>query len=143
MADIKEPPLDDATARLMEEHRQITEAITRLLEVRDLPDLLRRLDDLRALAVPHFAAEAAPGGFFDLLRARATRHFGRVADLEREHWTVVEQMEALAEEARACLAGPVAAILARGAALARHLEAHETSENALLMDALYTDIGDQ
>ncbi len=143
MVNVNEPPLDDATARLIEEHRQIEEVIGHLHQVRDLPELLRRLEELRALLVPHFVAEQAPGGFFEVLRARAARHFERLANLEHEHWTLLDEINHLADEAGACLAGPVAAILARAGALAGHLKAHEAGEEGVFIDSMYTDLGGQ
>lgn len=143
MADVEQPPLDDMTGRILEDHQSIKEAMARLQQAPDLHELLKRLEEFRRLVVPHFAQEVAPGGFFETLRARTARHFGRLAELEREHWELLDTIDGLDREARACLAGPVAAILEKAGALAAKLGEHEARENELLIDAMYTDIGEQ
>lgn len=142
MTDIKEPGFDPVADQLIEEHRRISEAMARVEAARDLPELLARLDEFTALLVPHFKAETAPGGFFDVVRERASGHFGRLAELEGEHQTLLDAVERVTREARACLEGPIAAILKQARTLTAQLHDHETRESQLFLDSMYTDIGD-
>ena len=136
-----------STARTREEileaHQQIHEMIQRLEEAPNLLELLARLQAFRSLLVPHFADEEAPDGFFDLVRAATSRHLVNVREFEHEHGALLDELDALAERARACLAGPVAEILKQSAELARRVRDHEARESALLVDALYVDVGGQ
>ncbi len=127
----------------LEAHREIQQATRQLGSASDLVDLLRRLQELRGLIAPHFMDEEKPDGFFDLIRARSGRHLGRVKELENEHQALFSAIDGLAERARACLAGPIAQILKEAADLARRMHEHEARENALLIDALYVDIGEE
>jgi len=126
-----------------EAHRKIQEATRRLGSAPDLRGLLQRLHELRLLIAPHFTDEERPDGFFDLIRARSARHLGAVKQLENEHQAFLGAIDGLAEQARACLAGPVAHILKEAAELARRMHEHEAREDALLGDALYIDIGEE
>lgn len=126
-----------------EAHRKIRQATGRLGSASDLRELLQRLHELRLLIVPHFTDEERPDGFFDLIRARSARHLGAVKQLENEHQALLGAIDGLAEQARACLAGPVAHILKEAAELARRMHEHEAREDALLGDALYIDIGEE
>lgn len=143
MTDIKDPPLDPETARLVEEHREIKAAMAGLQQVDDVRELLRRLHAFRAVVTAHFEAEVTPGGFFDSLRTRGSSNVGQLAALEREHWTLFAELDALTQAASACLAGPIADVFDGAKALARHLADHEARETAAFMDALYTDISDK
>lgn len=126
---------------ILHAHSTIAEATRCLGTARDLVDLLQRIEELRALLRPHFGNEEAPGGFFDVLRSRAPRHVARVEQLLREHQDFLGEMERLERSAQACLTGPVASILRLAGDLARRLGDHETRENELLTDAMYTDSG--
>jgi hypothetical protein len=132
-------PIEDS---LLARHRTIREMTYRVESAPDLHELLLRLADLWAVLVPHFAEEEAPEGFFDVIRDRASRHLGRVAQLGRDHAAFLAEIDRLADRARGCLAGPVAEILRQGQDLARRLREHEAGENDLLIDAMYTDIGE-
>lgn len=132
-----------ANDQVLHAHREIHQATRRLTSASDLVDLLGRLVELRTLITPHFMDEEKPDGFFDVIRARSGRHLGRVKELEDEHQALFGAIDGLAERARACLAGPVDQILKDAAELARRLAEHEARENALLIDALYVDIGEE
>lgn len=126
----------------LEEHRRIQQVVRRVGEASDLVELLRRLDEFRAFIVPHFAEEEGSGGFFDQIRARAARHLDQVQQLEAEHGRLLDEIDRLADQARACLAGPVAEVLRRAGLLARGLFDHEARETRLLVDTLYIDVGE-
>jgi len=133
----------DSKDQVQEAHRKIRQATGRLGSASDLRELLQRLHELRLLIAPHFTDEERPDGFFDLIRARSARHLGAVKQLENEHQAFLGAIDGLAEQARACLAGPVAHILKEAAELARRMHEHEAREDALLGDALYIDIGEE
>ena len=134
-----------STARMrdgvLDTHQQIREMTRRLEEAANLVELLAGLQAFRALLVPHFADEEGPDGFFDLVRTATSRHLVDVRQLEREHADLLRDIAALVDRAVACLAGPVAEILKQGGELARRVRDHEARESALLVDALYVDVG--
>jgi hypothetical protein len=86
-------------------------------------------------------SEEAPEGFFDGMRNAPSRPLAKVAQLEKEHWALLAELDRVSEGARVCLAGPVAAVLSEARALARRIRTHEAAENALLLDTMYTDLG--
>ena len=133
----------DSKDQVQEAHRKIRQATGRLGSASDLRELLQRLHELRLLIAPHFTDEERPDGFFDLIRARSARHLGAVKQLENEHQAFLGAINGLAEQAQACLAGPVTHILKEAAELARRMHEHEVREDALLGDALYIDIGEE
>jgi len=133
----------DSKDQVQEAHRKIRQATGRLGSASDLRELLQRLHELRLLIAPHFTDEERPDGFFDLIRARSSRHLGAVKQLETEHQALLGEIDGLAAQARACLVGPVAHILKEAAELARRMHEHEVREDALLGDALYIDIGEE
>jgi hypothetical protein len=128
--------------RVLDEHRTLQQLVHRIVDAPDLVELLRRLDEMRAFLAPHFAAEEAPGGFFDLVRARSARHLGQAHKLQTEHDVLLGEIDRLVDRTGACLAGPVAEILGHARALGRRLSDHETHETRLLVDTLYIDIGE-
>jgi hypothetical protein len=130
------------TEQILDTHCKVREMTRRLEEVADLVELQARLQAFRSLLVPHFAEEEAPDGFFDLVRAETSRHLAKVRELENEHDALLHEIDTLAS-APACLAGPVAEILRQSAGLAQRVREHEARESALLVDALYVDVGGQ
>lgn len=142
MADVaKARGVDATTAAVVEQHRTIHELADRIAHARSLVELLHQLKEFRALLATHFLAEESPGGFFDVVRGRAARHAAAVERLQREHGSFLGDIDRLADAARACLAGPVAELLQEARALAGRQREHEDRENALLIDAMYTDGG--
>ena len=131
------------TDQILDTHCKVREMTRRLEAVTDLVELQARLQAFRSVLVPHFAEEEAPDGFFDLVRAATSRHLVNVREFEHEHGALLDEIDALVERARACLAGPVAQILKQGAELARRVRHHEARESALLVEALYVDVGGQ
>ena len=129
--------------QILSQHREIHGLADGVKSAADLVELLHRLQEFRSAIVPHFTEEEAPDGFFEVVRDRAGRHRETVSRLEAEHKVFLRDLDALAERARTCLAGPVAAILAEAGELAGRLRDHETRENELLLDALYVDLGEE
>ena len=135
------PPVTSADEQLLAEHRRIRDLTRQIEASRDLPELVRHLQTLRAWLVPHFLAEEATDGFYELIRHLSPRQLARVDELEREHRTLLAAIDGASERARACLAGPVAAVFAEARALVRRVRAHEAGEDDLLLETMYTDLG--
>ena len=139
-------PSSDPDARVQDQllhaHEQIYAAVRQLEHARDLVELLESLQHFRRLIVAHFDDEETPGGFFDVVRTRSSRHLEVLERLGKDHGTFLDDLDGAAARARACLAGPVAEILKQGVQLAWRLRDHEARENRLLIDAMYTDSGE-
>lgn len=142
MADIRpDPSTASAEQQVVDEHQHVQEIRRRLQNAPDLVDLLQRLHEMRALLEPHFLGEEAQDGFFDLIRARASRHLGMVESFREDHVAFLSEIDRLAARVRECLAGPVAQVLDEARNFARRLDEHEARENNLLIDAMYNDSG--
>lgn len=141
MAEGASPPLAGAETQLLAEHQRIRDLLRAIEASADLPELLRRLAEARPVLAAHFLAEEAADGFYDWIRSLAPRQLGLVDCLQAEHRRFLAELDGLAERARACLAGPVAALLAEAQTLVGRVRAHEAREDELLLDALYTDLG--
>ncbi len=135
------PPVTGIDARILAEHRRIRDLTRQVENASELRELLARLAELRSLLVAHFVAEEAEGGLYDGIRSLAPRQMGRVDQLEREHQVFLADIDRLAARAKTCLAGPMAEVLGEGRALARGLRDHEAAEDDILLDTLYTDLG--
>jgi hypothetical protein len=127
--------------QVLDEHRRVRDITKRMGDARDLRDLLERLREARGLVVTHFSSEEAPGGFYDLLRGAAPSYLGRIDQMQREHQAMLGDLDRLLERAQACLDGPIAEIFQDVADLARRLQRHEARENEVLLDSMYTDLG--
>lgn len=128
---------------ILDAHRTIQDLTRQLEEAGDLIGVQDLLKALRALLVPHFAEEEAPDGFFDLVRGVTSRHLAKLRQLEEEHVALLDHVDAIADQVRASLAGPVAEVLRETARLVQRVRAHEACESALLVEALYVDVGAQ
>jgi iron-sulfur cluster repair protein YtfE (RIC family) len=135
------PPATGVEDQILAEHRKIRELGHRIENSRNLVELLDLLKEFHTFLELHFMSEEAPDGFFDAMRNTASRPLTKVDQLEKEHWALLAQLDRVSEGARACLAGPVATVLAEARALARRVRTHEAAENALLLDTVYTDLG--
>lgn len=127
--------------QIVEEHRRILDMTQRIKNAPDLVELLQRFQEFRLLLKHHFEGEEAPDGFYDFVRSTAPEHLARLDQLEKEHQTLLSEIDRLADRARACLKGPVAEILKQAGDLGGRVHEHEASENRLLLDAIYTDDG--
>jgi uncharacterized protein (UPF0262 family) len=126
---------------ILAEHRVIRELTQQLEKLNGLHELLVHLTQLRPVLVAHFLKEEATDGFYEQIRAMAPRHLNLVDALQREHAAFIADMNELARQANDCLAGPVAEVLAAARALAGRLRKHETNEDDVLLEMLYTDLG--
>jgi len=134
-------PANGVEEQFLAEHRSIRECVQRIESSRSLVELVDLLAEFRGLLVRHFLNEEASDGFFDAMRNSASRQLTKLDQLAKEHWELLSQLDRLSEGARACLAGPVAAVLTEAQALAHRIRTHEAAENALLLDTVYTDFG--
>lgn len=141
MTEAGSKPTSDAADRVLDQHQSIREFTARLENIGDLEELLRRLEEFRRMLVPHFLAEEDRDGLYDVIRSFSPRQLSRVDQLQREHEAITADIDRVAARARACLAGPVAEVLAEARVLARRVRKHESSENSMLLDAMYTDLG--
>ncbi len=130
-----------AEEQVLAEHRKIREFVHQIENCRDLVDLPGLLKEFRTFLELHFMTEEAPEGFFDTIRQMSSRQLAAVDQLAKEHGALLADVDGVSERARACLAAPVAAVLAEARALARRLRIHEAAEDTLLLDTLYTDLG--
>jgi hemerythrin HHE cation binding domain-containing protein len=127
--------------QIVAEHRRIRELARQLDHAPELRELLTRLAELRGMLVAHFLREEAAEGLYNMIRSMAPRLLGRMAQLEKEHQTFLDDIDKLGTRARECLAGPVAEVLREAQALTRRLRKHEAAEDEVLLDTLYTDLG--
>jgi Hemerythrin HHE cation binding domain len=134
-------PVAGIDAQILAEHRHIGDLAGQIDTTGELGDLLTRLAALRSALLPHFLVEEAADGFYDMIRSMAPRLLGRMDQLEREHQALLADIDALTARARACLAGPVAEVLADAHRLTRRLRNHEAAEDEILLDTMYTDLG--
>jgi hemerythrin len=126
---------------ILEEHRKIREMSGRIEASRDLDELLQCLVEFRALLEQHFLTEEAPDGFYETVRIAAPRNLMTVDKMKAEHATFLSDIDRVRQRIRACLDGPMKEIFRDAGALARALRDHEGREDALLMDIIYTDLG--
>lgn len=127
--------------QLLEADRRIAAMAQSLRGVQGLGQLAQSLRHLRDILEVHFASEEAPDGFFDLIRDRAGLYVARVEQLRQEHVALLRDADAMLDEIRACVAGPVAALRTQASTLADRIERHEARESDLLGDAMSTDAG--
>jgi hypothetical protein len=136
-----QPSVSETGQQVLSEHRQIRELAGKMEVAADLNQLLVRLAEFRALVSRHFVTEEAVDGLYDLLRETSPRQLGRIALLEKEHQALLAEIDRIAESARQCLAGPIAEVFTAVRTLTRHVRKHEAAEDSVLMDAMYTDLG--
>lgn len=123
------------------EERRIAEMARSLHRTQGLGELARSLRHLRFTLEVHFASEEVPDGFFDMIRDRAAVYVAQVEQLRQEHVALIRDVDLVLDRVRACLAGPVADIMAHAGTLADRIEQHEAREIALLGEAMSTDYG--
>lgn len=140
-ADDTRSALSEVQEAFLGEHRKIMELTQRVETAPDLVELISRLGEFRSLLESHFSGEEAGDGLYDSIRAIAPRHYGRLDQLEKDHRGFLAEIEKITERARGCLEGPVAEILRGARELTRRLADHEATENQLLFDTIYMDLG--
>jgi iron-sulfur cluster repair protein YtfE (RIC family) len=135
------PPGLDETAQIMAEHELLKEALARLEVTRDVAVLAELLAELADLLDVHFAREERMDGIVRDVGTHAPHRVDALSAVLAEHNELRRAVSALVESARACLAGPIAALYAGVEALREALHSHEARENEIFLDAMYTDYG--
>src|SRR5574341_1183181 len=135
------PSVTGIDEQIVAEHRRIRDLTHQLDDTSGLRELLTGLAELRAALVAHFLREEEAEGLFDMIRSMAPRLLERMTQLEHEHQSILEDIDALGARARACLAGPVAEVLGEARAVTRRLRNHEAAEDEVLLDTVYNDLG--
>jgi hypothetical protein len=133
-------PVQGVDEQILAEHNRIHELNDQLQATSAMPDLLACIAELRATLVRHFAVEEEPGGFFDTVRELEPGHHARIDALEKEHAVLLAALDALAERCAACI-GTIASVQGDARALGHRLAAHEAAEDHVLIDTMYTDLG--
>jgi len=126
-------PNDTTPHDIEEDHVVIRQAVVALRESTDLKEIAEVLASLQAMLPEHFASEEAPDGLGANITNQKPEFAFELGQLFQEHRTILETVARLANQAAAVLAGT--------SRLATTLEAHESRESQLFLDALYTDLG--
>ncbi len=121
------------------DHRTVQKLLVDLREADEVGALRRCLSDLKAFAERHFAIEEAPEGLYEAIALAAPHFQRRIEAVRAQHGELLAEIEAFLD----ALAGDA---LPEGAreradALVRAISAHESEENNLHAEALYTEIG--
>jgi iron-sulfur cluster repair protein YtfE (RIC family) len=129
------------TDQIMAEHEMLKEVLGRLDGARDIGALAALLGDLEDLLEVHFAREERADGILRDVGARAPHRVDALAEVLSEHDELRRAAAELAQDARACLEGPIQALYDGVHELRARLQSHEARENEIFLDALYTDYG--
>jgi len=133
-------PPQGVDEQILAEHNRIHELNDQLQATATMPELLACIAELRAFLVRHFAVEEEPGGFFDTVRELEPGHHAKIDALQKEHAALLAGLDALAARCSACL-GTIAAVQGDARALGHRLAVHEAAEDHVLIDTMYTDLG--
>lgn len=120
--------------RVLEEHKALAEHFERLATTTELDGLDSALAGLLQTLPAHFAHEEETDGFFDQVLDRSPRYRDHVLRLIREHGELNELISRVHDR--------VVALRAALHGLGKRLQAHEAVEQELLMDSIYTDLGE-
>jgi hypothetical protein len=138
MGEVSEKPV--VAEGILTDHRHIRDVAKVIESTGDLSVLLKRLAEFRAVLEQHFVVEEAQDGFYETLRITAPRHIGKIDKMKREHGVFLADLDRVLERVKVCLAAK-GEILREAQALTRRLWDHETREDSLLLDSIYTDLG--
>jgi hypothetical protein len=132
----------DHSSPTLDHQQRMREIVQWIQETQDLDQLWQRLREFRALLHEHFGTEEAPGGFYDAMRTAAPCHPVAIDALKSEHEKLLANADRVTQRIRACLETTVAELVDDAHRLVRGVRDHEARENAVLMDVVYTDLGD-
>ncbi len=135
---------------IKEDHQQLKAVLNRLRELisqrraignhrRELATILAELCDQLAF---HFTLEEAYGYFEDAVE-RAPRFHDQAGRLRNQHPQLYVMCQEIAESAAACVASgtDLDTVVDQTIAFDRALQAHESAEVSLIMDAINLDVG--
>lgn len=133
----------DAGSRqqIADDHKALGKLLVSLETTRDPHALLPQLEALAGLLQGHFRREEAADGFHEMVSGSAPHLLPSVQSLFDEHREMATQLDDLKAQARQCIEGPVAQLLAGTSELIVRLREHEQAEDELVVGALYADLG--
>ncbi|HVP69575.1 MAG TPA: malate synthase A [Anaeromyxobacteraceae bacterium] len=113
---------------LDEDHAKLHEIGRRIRQSKEMPTLVRALEDLNATLVEHFAREEHPQGLFAILGTKAPVERQKFAEILAEHESILANVRELLDQAREGK-GEHAGLAAQAAMLSRILGDHEKRES--------------
>lgn len=143
-------------ANVLAEHRAVRQVLARLRaaaqfalgqiaategHVRPHFELEEALGEFASAAQAHFAAEEAPGAFFEDVAETAPRHQAVLDDLRDQHGAILEEAARLTRDLADERVEGIADIVGSVLALVDLVESHEAAENEILLEAMNTDLG--
>lgn len=133
-------PRQDAVQRSQEAHRVIPGVLRALDEAKQPQKIIEAIDALWSVLSGHFSEEEQPDGLFAELGAARPANHSRLKSLEREHREILEDIEALREQARD-LEQHLRRFDESRIALSKRVRSHERTETRLVMDTYLVDEG--
>ena len=127
--------------QVVNEHERIEAQMRRVAAATSLADLLGLLEDLASSLLVHFEGEERPGGVIEAMRVaypNANVHLQRLLD---EHGKMRAELAVLVARVQQALDWERNLRTTTSDFLA-HIHDHESRENDLLVDLVYTDLGD-
>jgi len=111
-----------------EDHEKLHEIGRRIRQSKEMPTLVRALEDLNATLVEHFAREEHPQGLFAILGTKAPAERQQFAEILAEHESILGNVRELLDQAKKGK-GEHAGLAAQAAMLSRILGDHEKRES--------------
>jgi hypothetical protein len=133
---------DPIRAQIERSHQRILAVVGELTVAREPGAIAAIAGTLAEMLVEHFAEEEEPGGLFDEIMARHPVSEPRLAGLRQQHRELLGRVTWLRENA-GCGRESVVLVGAERGELIELLRRHEKSENRLIVDAWYDDVGGQ
>ncbi len=136
-------PVSQRFPQVDDDHKELIPMITELEQSRDPGDIRKQVEALRPWLERHFEEEERPNGMFESIESVDPRHSQDLKGLIHEHRAMIEQVEQLAELAKAAESGqPLHQQLIDSVREFVHLvREHEIVENQLLVEAFYHEEG--
>ena len=129
------------TARTVTEHEMINAQMRRVAAATSLENLLGLLEDLVPSLLAHFEGEEQPNGVIDAMRVaypNAGVHLQRLVD---DHKRMRAELDILVARVQQAL-DLEHAVRTRVSDFMADIQDHESRESELLVDLVYTDLGD-
>ena len=125
-----------------EDHRALKVIIERVRGTHDLHLMIPLLDELHRLLDEHFAREEAANGLYKTVSAAAPHRLERVQELLDQHGDFLKTVRSIRSKTKYLIEVTMAEVFDDVETLCKGLEIHEASENEILSDALYRDLGE-
>ena len=127
--------------QVLTEHERIEAQMRRVAAATSLQDLLGHLEDLVPSLLTHFEGEERPDGVIEAMRVaypNANVHLQRLLD---DHGRMRAELDVLVARVQQAL-DVERAVRSSVSDFAAHVGDHESRENDLLADLIYTDLGE-